>query len=68
MSKPKNPAAVALGKRRAAMMTSEHQAAAAKALAAGMTPEQRLERSRKAVAARQAKRKAKRVPPASEHA
>jgi hypothetical protein len=60
MSKTPNPAAVALGKLRAKTLTTEHQAAAASALAAGMTPEQRSERARNAAIARHAKQKRKR--------
>ena len=53
----KDPAAVALGKKRAATLTTDHQRAAGLASAAALTPEQRLERSRKALAARKRKRK-----------
>lgn len=48
MPAKKDPAAQALGRKRAATLTTEHQAAAAKALADSMTPEQRAERARKA--------------------
>lgn len=44
----KDPTAQALGRKRAKTLTTEHQAAAAKALNDSMTPEQRAERSRKA--------------------
>lgn len=49
--KPKDPAAVALGKRRAVTLTSEHQSAAAKAKAAGMTADERVELMRRAAKA-----------------
>jgi hypothetical protein len=52
-----NPAARWLGKLRAKTLTREHQAAAARAQAAGMTAEERSERARKARAARTAKSK-----------
>ena len=59
--KPKNPAAVALGRlgglASAAGRTSEDQAAAARSGAAKMTAEQRSARARKAALARHAKRK-----------
>ena len=55
MAAQPNKAAQALGKLRAKTLTSEHQAYAARALAASMTPEQRKERARKARAARKPK-------------
>ena len=53
-----NPAAQALGKLRAKSLTTEHQQAAAKALADQMTAQQRRARSAKGGLAKAAKRKA----------
>jgi hypothetical protein len=54
----KNAAAVALGKRRAAGLTPEHQAAAAQAKADAMSPKQRKALMAKAGAALKKKRAA----------
>lgn len=59
MSKPKDPNAQALGRKRAKSLTAAHQSAAAKALAESMTPEQRAERARKAGLANAGKKRKK---------
>jgi hypothetical protein len=53
----KNPAAVALGRLRAATMTTEERAAAGKARADSMTKKRRSEIAKKAAAARWAGKK-----------
>jgi hypothetical protein len=67
MAKRKNPAAVALAKRRAAVMTADERSASArtaglvggKARAEKLTAAQRKESAQKAAAARWGKKKAK---------
>ena len=56
MSKP-NPAAVALGKKRAKTLTTAHQQAAAQAKAAKLTKEERSAMMSRVVSARWAKHK-----------
>ena len=48
----KNPAAVALGKRRAATLTAEHQSSAAKSLAKTMSADEKASRAKAGAAAR----------------
>ena len=60
--KPKDPAAVSLGKRRAKTLDAAHQSAAGKARAAALTPERRSEIARNAALAKAAKRKSQERP------